>query len=129
LRDGVERLQLRMSIGCEIGDTIARANSEPLQNRRPTIAPIEKLGVAPARLTIDHGDLFRIKFPRAASEFERRQRCFHVWSNYESGALVCGRAPIFSTDNAGRLHSHAPRSSLSLSQRRRAGNAEAAPLQ
>src|SRR6266478_4302724 len=79
LRHGVERLQLCMSIGREIGDTIARANTEPLQDRRPTIAPIEELGVAPARLAIDHRDLFRIKFPRAASEFEWRQRRFH-WS-------------------------------------------------
>src|SRR6266550_2604373 len=77
LRYGVKRLQLRMSIGREIGDAIARANSEPLQHRRPTIAPIEELGVAPARLTIDHGDALRIKFARAASEFERRERRFH----------------------------------------------------
>src|SRR2546421_10623020 len=69
-----------MRIGREIGHTIARANSESLQNRRPAIAPIEKLGVAPARLTIDHGDLFRINFPGAASEFEWRQRRFHVSS-------------------------------------------------
>src|SRR6266481_7823596 len=69
-----------MSIGREIGDTIAHANSEPLQDRRPTIAPIEQLGIGPARLTIDHRDLFRINFPRAASEFEWRQRRFHVWS-------------------------------------------------
>ena len=67
-----------MSIGREIGHTIAGANAEPLQNRRPAIAPIEELGVAPARLAIDHGDLFRIKFSRAASEFEWRQRRFHV---------------------------------------------------
>ena len=61
-------------IGREIGDTIARADSEPLQNRRPTIASIEKLRVTPARLTVDHGDLFRIMFPCAASQFEWRQR-------------------------------------------------------
>src|SRR5438270_6309601 len=75
-----------MSIGREIGDTIARANSELLQNRRPAIAPIEKLRISPARFAIDHGDLFRIKFPRAASEFEWRQRRFHV-SSEESKSL------------------------------------------
>src|SRR5206468_10546815 len=84
LRHGVERLQLRMSIAREIGDTIARANAESLQDRRPAIAPIEKLGVAPARFAIDHGDLFRIKFPRAASEFEWRQRRFHISSRRQS---------------------------------------------
>jgi hypothetical protein len=67
-----------MSIGREIGHAIACANSKSLQDRRPSIASTEKLGVAPARLTIDHGDLFRIKFPRAASEFEWRQRRFHI---------------------------------------------------
>src|SRR5437016_14553988 len=69
-----------MGTGREIGHTVARANSESLQNRRRWIAPIEKLGVAPARRTIDHGDLFRINFPGAASEFEWRQRRFHIWS-------------------------------------------------
>src|SRR5438105_4405220 len=69
-----------MRIGREIGDTISRANSESLQHCRPAIASIEELGVAPARLTIDHSDLFRIHFPGAASEFEWRQRRFHVWS-------------------------------------------------
>src|SRR2546430_10328747 len=76
-----------MRIGREIGHTIARANSESLQDRRPAIAPIEKLGVAPARLTIDHGDLFRIHFPGAASEFEWRQRRFHIWS--EESKRLC----------------------------------------
>src|SRR5213078_3412512 len=84
LRHRVERLQLRMAIRREICDAIARANSQPLQNRRPTIAPIEKLGVAPTRLTIDHRDLFRINFPRAASELEWRQRRFHVSTNRSS---------------------------------------------
>src|SRR5438477_11657331 len=69
-----------MRIGREIGDTIARANSESLQDRRPTIAPIEKLGIAPAQVTIDHGDLLRIDFPGAASEVEWRQRRFHFCS-------------------------------------------------
>src|SRR5205807_824862 len=69
-----------MSIGREIGDAIARANSEPLQHCRPTIAPIEELGVAPARLTIDHSDALRIKFAGPAGEFEWRQRRFHVAS-------------------------------------------------
>src|SRR5207237_9162062 len=82
-RHGVERLQLRMSIGREIGDAVARANPKLLQDRRPTIAPIEKLSVAPARLTIDHRDALRIKFTRAASEFERRERRFH-WSRSDS---------------------------------------------
>src|SRR5437588_7385658 len=84
LRHGVERLQLRMSIGREIGNAIARANAEPLQNRRPPIAPIEELGVAPARLTIDDGDAFGIKFARPAGEFEWRERRFH-WSRSDSG--------------------------------------------
>src|SRR5438105_4193060 len=75
-----------MSIGREIGDAIARANSEPLQDRRPTITPIEKLRVAPARLAIDHGDPFRINFPGAASEFDWRQWRFHV-SSEESKRL------------------------------------------
>ena len=102
-----------MSIGREIGHTIARANSEPLQDRRPTIASIEKLGVTPARLTVDHGDLFRIEFPSAASELQWRQWRFQVWKKYhEPGALVCGRTPILSTNNAGRLHSHAARAEL-----------------
>src|SRR4029077_3629920 len=83
---GVERLELRMSIGREIGDTVAHATSEPLQDRRPAIASIEELGVAPARLTIDHRDLFRINFARAASEFEWRQRRFHVSRNIKSPA-------------------------------------------
>src|SRR5438552_13281792 len=83
LRHGVERLQLRMSIGREIGDTIARANSEPLQNRRPAIAPIEELGVVPARLAIDHSDALRIKFARPAGKFEWRERRFH-WSRSDS---------------------------------------------
>jgi len=80
LRHGVERFQLRMRIGREIGDTISRANSESLQNRRPAIAPIEELGVGPARVAIDHGDLFRIKFASPASEFEWCELRFHVWS-------------------------------------------------
>src|SRR2546423_9571937 len=75
-----------MRIGREIGHTIARANSESLQHRRPAITPIEELGVAPARLTIDHGDLFRINFARAASEFERRERRFH-WSQGQRGTV------------------------------------------
>src|SRR5438067_13013442 len=83
LRHGVERFQLRTSIGREIGDTVARANSEPLQDRRPAITPIEKLGVAPARLTIDHGDALRIKFARPAGELERREWRFH-WSRSDS---------------------------------------------
>src|SRR5436190_1051313 len=40
-----------MSIGCDVGDTMARANSQPLQYRRPAIAPSEKLRVAPALLS------------------------------------------------------------------------------
>jgi hypothetical protein len=69
-----------MSIGREIGDAIACANSEALQDRRPTIASIKKLGVTPTRLAIDNGDLVRINFARAASEFEWRERRFHIWS-------------------------------------------------
>src|SRR5204862_7531729 len=94
-----------MRIGREIGDTIARANSESLQDRRPTIAPIEKLGIAPAQVTIDHGDLLRIDFPGAASEFEWRQRRFHFWSRKqklrEEQRLCQPSAEHWSTISAG----------------------------
>src|SRR5438309_11830671 len=76
-----------MRIGREIGHTRPRATSESLQHRRPAIAPIEELGVAAARRTIDHGDLFRINFAGAASEFDWRQRRFHVWS--EESKRLC----------------------------------------
>ena len=102
-----------MSVGREIGDAVARADSKSLQDGRPTIASIEKLRVGPARLTIDDGDAVPDKVCARAERIREASTVFPLVEKYhEPGALVCGRAPILSTNNAGRLHSHAARAEL-----------------
>ena len=48
LRNRVERLELRVRVGRDVGDAIALLDAEALQRRRPAIAAIEELAVGPA---------------------------------------------------------------------------------
>src|SRR5205823_893566 len=48
-----------------------------LQGRRPTIAPIEELGVAETEVPVHHRLLVRIQPSGSAGEFERGERDLH----------------------------------------------------
>ena len=113
LRHGIERFELRVGVRRDIGDAVARANPKLLQGRRPTIAPIEKLRVGPARSP----SITAVVPDRLCARGERIREALAAFpclveKYHEPGSLVCGRAPILSTNNAGRLHSHAARSEL-----------------
>jgi len=57
-----------MSIGRNVSDTISLANAQGLQCGRPTVAPIEKLGVREAQVFINNSFSILIKFASAAGK-------------------------------------------------------------
>jgi len=51
----VEPLEVRVRVGSDVRDAVAGRDAEALQGARPAIAPVEKLGVAPPLVPVDHG--------------------------------------------------------------------------
>jgi hypothetical protein len=43
LRNGVERFELLMGVGCDVGDTVARPDAETLKRGRPSVGAPEEL--------------------------------------------------------------------------------------
>src|SRR5205085_8728698 len=81
LRNGVERLQLRMRVGCDVRDAIAVPNSElVLEYLRPPIAAIEELVVGKTEVTVNHCFTLSIQSARPSREFHGCQCEFH-WLN------------------------------------------------
>jgi len=77
LGDGVERLELGVRVGRDVGDTIAGAHAELLQRGRPAVAALEELTVREAQVPVDDGLTFRVEPARAPRELEGREREFH----------------------------------------------------
>ena len=70
LRHGVERFQLRVGVGRNVGDAIARFDSERLQRGGPAIHPREELAVGPSSRPIYDCLAIVIEPPRSMHELE-----------------------------------------------------------
>src|SRR5579859_7737140 len=79
LRYRVERLELRVDVGGDVGDAIAFPDARALQPSRPSIAAIPELRVGEAKAPVDERGTIRVQPPGAPEELERRQRYFHEW--------------------------------------------------
>jgi hypothetical protein len=77
LRHRIERFQLGVSVGRDVGDAIALLDTKSLEHRRPAIAAIEKLFVGQTQVTVDHCFALTIELAGTTREFDWRQRRFH----------------------------------------------------
>ena len=77
LRHRVERFELCLSVGRDVGDAIALTHTQRLQRGRPAIHAIEEARVRRPALAIDDRFPIAIKAPGAARELERRQGRLH----------------------------------------------------
>ena len=77
LRDGIERLELRVRIRRDVGDPIPGLDAGLLQPRRPSIAPLAELGVGERVRAVEDGRAIAIQPAAATEELQGRQRCFH----------------------------------------------------
>ncbi len=72
LRDGVERLELRVGVRRDVRDAVAARDAERLQRRRPAVAPIEELRVGEPQRAVDERLALRVQRARAPRELQRR---------------------------------------------------------
>ena len=68
---GVERFQLRVGVGRNVGDAIAASDPERLQRGGPAIHPREELAVGPSSHPVYDRLAIVIEPPRAMHELER----------------------------------------------------------
>ena len=71
LRDGVERLELRMRIRRDVDDAVALLDTERLQRGRPAIAALEEVAVREALGAVDDSLARRVQATCAPGELER----------------------------------------------------------
>ena len=67
-----------MSVGSYVGYAVFLAHAQPLQGRRPAIAPLQKLPVSQPQIIVDNSFTIWIETTRATREFERCKSDFHV---------------------------------------------------
>src|SRR5437016_691097 len=67
-----------MGIGGNVGDTVSLPHSQPLQGRRPAVAPLEELPIGQPQIIVDDGLSVWIETACAAGKLQRSQRDFHV---------------------------------------------------
>jgi hypothetical protein len=77
LRNGVERFELLMGVGCDVGDTVARPDAETLKRGRPSVGAPEELLVRQAQRAVDHRLAPAVQPARAARELQGCQWGFH----------------------------------------------------
>ena len=78
LRYRIKRLQLRMGVGGDVGDTVAAAHGHvPLQDRRPAVAAIKELLVGQPQIAIHDRLPVAIEHARPPRELQRCHRRFH----------------------------------------------------
>src|ERR687888_1202339 len=85
LRHGVERFELRVRVRRDVRHTVAGADAEPLQRRRPPVAALEELGIGQPQIAVDERLAVRIQRARPARELERRQGYEHKNLNGAAG--------------------------------------------
>ena len=78
LRHGVERFELRVGVGRDVGDAIALAHAQALQRRGPAVAAVEELRVGEAQIAVDDGLAASVELAGAAHELQRGQWGFHL---------------------------------------------------
>ena len=78
LGHGIKRFELAVSIWRDISGAIAFRDAECLQNRRPTIAAIEKLFVSQPQIAVDNGFAGAVQLARAARKFDWGERSLHL---------------------------------------------------
>ncbi len=106
LRHGVERFEVPVRVGRDVGDAIAAPDAKPLQRARPSVAAGQEAFVGQAQRAIHNRFTLRVQLARPPGEIEGSQRSFHVGSgllvslsprlNVSSGrarrAAICGAA-------------------------------------
>src|SRR3989440_9076912 len=77
LRHGVERFQLLMDVGRDVGDAIARGDAQPLEHGRPPVATLEELLVGQPQVAVDDRLALRMQSSSPSHELEWRERRLH----------------------------------------------------
>ena len=88
LRHGIERLELRMGIGRDIGDAVAGLDPHLLQRGGPAIAAVKELRVGQPEIAVDDSFPVGIEPARASRKFHWRQGDFH-WGRPPSATFGC----------------------------------------
>ena len=88
LRHGIEGFELRVRVRRDVGHAIALAHAEPLQRRRPAVTALEELLVGQPQRAIHDRLAVGVELARAAREFQRRQRRFHLGVRDAAGAYT-----------------------------------------
>jgi len=78
LGNRVERLELGMRVGRDVGDPIALADPEPGEGGRPPVAPVEESLVGEAEVLVHHRLPVPVQPSRPPGELERGKRHLHL---------------------------------------------------
>ena len=89
LRHGVERLKLRMRVGRDIGDAVARLDPHLLQRGGPAIAAVKELRIGEPEIAVDDSFPVGIEPARASRKFHWRQGDFHWATSFSDVWVYC----------------------------------------